>query len=156
MFTYIRRTISAILELGQAAVEALQGIQAAITIANEELRQLQAAVSSDPSESEALAIAAIQAKMADLTMAVDTGVIRVQRSENRIRAIVQGARKQLAEQGLEHAGVEAEASELHDVDGGGSDDQPVPPVPEDLVDDGDRPSSIPGVTVGQLRRSFLR
>lgn len=98
-------------------------------------------------------IAALQTHINDLTIAIDTGVNRVQRSENRVRAIIQGARKELAEHGFEHAGVEAETSELRKVDGEGSDGGRVPPVPENVEATDDAPSSIRGVTIAQLRRA---
>ncbi len=97
----------------------------------------------------------IEAKLADLTTALDLGVSRVQRSENRIRAIVQGARKELADAGLEHPGIEAEAGQLRELDGGDGKPEPVPAVPVDVEDDY-APSTIPGLTVGEFRRAYSR
>jgi len=98
-------------------------------------------------------VAAIEARLSELTIAVDTGVNRVQRAENRVRAIIQGARKELEEHGYEHAGVEAEASQLRDIDAGGGDPEPVRAVPAGVEVVGQTPSSIPGISVEQMRRA---
>lgn len=99
-------------------------------------------------------IEALETKIHDLTLAVSDGIQRAHRSENRVRAIVTGARRELAEHGFEHAGVEAEAGELLEVDGKTGDDEPVPTVSEDLGNGSQAPSPIPGVTVGQMRRAW--
>jgi len=111
--------------------------------------------SPPPEQGEDPRVAALLIRMDDLTNAVADGVNRVQRSENRVRSIIQSARKELAEHGLEHAGIEAEASQLREVDGGNGKPEPLPAVPEGLEDDRDGPSSIPGVTLAQMRRAFL-
>lgn len=54
------------------------------------------------------------------------------RSEDRARAIVRDAQKQLEELGLEHAGIEAQATELRVSDGGRGGVEELPAVREDL------------------------
>jgi len=91
----------------------------------------------------------LQEEFGVLRMAVAEGIEHVERVERRIQATVRRARKELAEEGVEHPGLEAEASELQLIDGGGSDRAWVPPVPENV---GGAESSIPGVTQEQIRR----
>jgi len=62
--------------------------------------------------------------LADLVLAVDDGIRRVDRAESRIQKTVTSARRLVKESGLEHAGIEAEASELRD-----RDDERVEPLP---------------------------
>lgn len=57
------------------------------------------------------------------------------RSEDRARKIVQSAREELEQAGFEHAGVEAQASELQLVDGSGSGLEGVQPVPQSVESD---------------------
>lgn len=54
------------------------------------------------------------------------------RAEDRARKIVGSAREELAEHGFEHAGVEAQARELHLVDAGGGEAEGLPAVPESM------------------------
>jgi len=79
-----------------------------------------------------------------LTLAVSDGIARVDRAENRISKTVTSARRLVREAGLEHAGIEAEYTELHDGDEPPSEPVEVPKVQEDLGLH--RPSGIPGVT----------
>ncbi len=91
----------------------------------------------------------------DIIVAVDEGIREVKRREERVKATVRRAQKELAEVGYEHPGLEAEATELQLIDGGGGEDPGVPPMYEDMADasQGPEPSSIPGVTAEQLRRA---
>jgi len=116
----------------------------------EDVAKVQAGAAESP------LIAALAARMDDLTTAVDEGVKRVSRSENRVRAIVDGAKKQLTDAGYEHAGVDAEVSELRELDEADGRAESMPPVRAPVADDSDAPSSIPGVTVGQIRRAYSR
>jgi len=130
------------------AIGVLSGIRdsvEAIAGALEDAQSAPAEVGEDPR------ITTIQLKIDELTAALSEGILRVQRSENRVRAIVTGARKELAEHGFEHPGIEAEASELQQHDDPDSKAEPVQPVPES-VDPDEEPSSIPGVTMGELQR----
>lgn len=61
------------------------------------------------------------------------------RAEGRARAVVRDAQKQLAQSGVEHAGLEAQASELRVVDGGAGAGEPVPAVREGV--EGARPGA---------------
>jgi len=102
-------------------------------------------------------------RLTNLTLAVAEGIAHVERAEARIRATVQRARAQLAEAGIESPALEAEGDQLQLLDEGGSggrklhavreDVEPPDPGPrlEDRADDG-RPSLVPGMTRGQLRR----
>ena len=99
-------------------------------------------------------IEGLEAKIDNLTLAVAEGIQRVHRSENRVRAVIASARRELADQGFEHAGVEAEARELRELDGKPSDDEPVPAVPDDVGNGTQAPSAIPGVTVGELAAAW--
>jgi hypothetical protein len=79
-----------------------------------------------------------------LTVAVSEGIAGYQRAEKRVQKTVASARRLVAEHGLEHAGIEAEAAELLDRDAGegdGAELQLMPEAVEDL-----RPSGIPGVS----------
>ena len=91
----------------------------------------------------------------NIIVAVDDGIREVKRREDRINATVRRARKELAEVGYEHPGIEAEAAELQLIDGGGGGEVGVPPVYEDVAEasQGPEPSSVPGVTAEQLRRA---
>lgn len=86
----------------------------------------------------------------DVMLAVAEGIKNVERAENRIRATVSRARKQLEDSGVEHAGLEAEAAELRLIDGGGGSPEGLPPMPADM---GATPSSIPGVSLTELQRA---
>jgi len=140
---------------GERGIDVLEGIQEALQAIHVTIDQFERSPAGPVSDIEDPRIATLEATVKELTVAVDTGVNRVQRSENRVRAIVQGARKELAEAGFEHPGVEAEASELQPVDGTGGEPERVPAVPADVEDDY-TPSTIPGVTMGEFRRAFSR
>jgi len=82
-----------------------------------------------------------QIKIDDLTVAISEGIARVDRHEKRIRKTVTSARKLVRENGLEHAGIEAEYAELQPPDGAGI-DHPLPTMPEEV--DPPRTIRIPG------------
>jgi len=133
----------------------LEGIQEALNAIQGTLADLELPPTGPVSDVEDPRIAALERKIEDLTTALGDGILRVQRSENRVRAIVQGARKELADAGFEHPGIEAEARELQPVDGTGGEPEQVPTVSADVADDY-APSTIPGITLGQFRRAFSR
>ncbi len=85
------------------------------------------------------------------TIALAEGIERVDRSERRVKATVARARKELEASGVIDPGVEAEAEQLRIVDGERGDDRGMHAVRETVEPNGDAPSSIPGVTAGQLR-----
>jgi len=102
----------------------------------------------------------MQEQLADLAeshkqtmIAVAEGIERVERYERRIKNTVRRAKKELAEQGFEHAGLEAEDTELRLVDGEGGDGEGVPPVPGRVDETQQTPSSIPGVSQETLMRA---
>jgi len=82
-----------------------------------------------------------------LRLAVSDGIERVDRAEKRVQKTVSGARRLLKENGLEHAGLEAEAEELRSRDG-----EPEPELPEVFEDvEPTGPTGYPGVTHEHLR-----
>lgn len=115
---------------------------------------------ADLVEAHSAAITVLEGTLAPLPMwrkeillAVADGIERTDRAERRVESTIRSARKKLEALGLEHDGLEAEAAELHERDGGGGDDGEVPTVPTLVADVGDEPSSIPGVTRSQLARA---
>jgi len=94
----------------------------------------------------------IERKMKNLTIASAEGIERVERYERRINATVQRARKQLAEQGIESSGLEAEAADLRIIDGGRSEDSEVSALPAGLEPPSERASSVKGVPAATLAR----
>ena len=83
-----------------------------------------------------------------LTVAVSEGIAGFKRHEKRVQKTVKSARRLLAENGLEHAGLEAEAAEIRERDEPGIDPFGMPPVLESVASD--RPTGIPGVTHDDL------
>jgi len=73
----------------------------------------------------------IQADLDRLTLAVSEGIARTDRSEKRIQKTVTSARRLVRENGLEHAGIEAEFAELQPPDAEGS--EPLPALPEEMA-----------------------
>lgn len=102
-------------------------------------------------------------RLTNLTLAVAEGIAHVERAEARIRATVQRARAQLADAGIESPALEAEGAELQLLDEGGGGGRRLHavrdsveltdpgPRPEERPDD-NRPSAVPGMTRGELRR----
>ena len=146
--------ILAILYATWQANLALRGLQATIMALEGTIHRFELPVKAETLATDDPRIAALETQVHDLVLALSEGIQRVHRSENRVRAVVASARKELAEHGFEHAGVEAEAGELREVDGDPGDPGPVPAVPEDVGNGSQAPSSIPGVTVGELRRAW--
>ena len=94
-------------------------------------------------------IAENSSRMDDLTLAVDEGIRFVKRAENRVQKTISSARRFVRESGLEpFAPLEAEAAELRDVDGDGSDEPGLPALPEPVDED----SGVPGVSEAELQR----
>ncbi len=101
----------------------------------------------------AIAIANLEDTSKKLTIAVAEGIERVERYERRIRKTVSRAKKELAEQGVEHSGLEAEDTELRLLDGEGGNKVPMLPVRGVVESTEDAASSVKGVSVGALRRA---
>lgn len=98
----------------------------------------------------------LERKIGDLTLALSEGIQRVQRSENRVRHIVSGAKRELAEAGYSHPGLEAEASELEPLHGKASEEEEVSAVHASVAGNPPNPSPIRGVTVRQMRVARAR
>jgi len=140
---------------GERGIDVLEAIERQLHAIHVAINQFEFPPTEPVSDVEDPRIEALERKIIDLTTALDLGVSRVQRSENRVRAIVQGARKELADAGFEHPGIEAEAGQIQPVDGTGGEPEPVPAVSVD-VEDNFAPSAIPGITIGEFRRAFSR
>ena len=91
-------------------------------------------------------------RMKELTHATAEGIERVERSERRVQNTIQRSRKELAQFGYESAGLEAEAAELRLVDGGGGEESQLPTVRPEVAEPAEESSSLPGVTLAQLRQ----
>lgn len=98
-------------------------------------------------------VEALKGKVHEQTHAISEGIERTDRSERRIRAVVQRARKELADGGYTDAGLDAEGKELRLVDGERSEEHGVQPVRKDVEQPADAASSIKGVTQAQLARA---
>lgn len=93
---------------------------------------------------------AIGVQIGDLRIAVSEGIAGYQRHEKRVQKTVAGARKLLREGGLEHAGLEAEVSELREFDAGASEEEQLRLLPAEVADRGR--TGIPGVSHEDLDR----
>jgi len=89
----------------------------------------------------------------ELTLAVAEGIERVDRAERRIKATVARARKELANGGLRDEGLDAEAYELRELHGNGSEQLPLPAVQQEVAAVEPQPSSIGGVPLDVLLRA---
>lgn len=97
---------------------------------------------------------AIDGRLKELTLAIDEGIERVDRSERRVRAVVQRAQRRLADEGAYDAGLEAEAQSLRPRDGEASAARGVQPVFEGLEQSevGFDASGLPGRFSADLLR----
>lgn len=98
------------------------------------------------------AIDTLTDQIAELKLAIDEGILKTNRAERRVRTAVSRARSELSELGIVDPTVEAEASELRDVDGVRSETVGVLPVRGEVEGNAETPSSIPGVSIEQIRR----
>ena len=112
----VRRGIEAL----EAALEALQGRLATIAAAGSELTQGVQEMST--------VLEGHEARFTELIFAVAEGISKVERTEMRIRATVRRARKELEEHGTYSPSLDAEATELRILDGGGGEEDQVQPV----------------------------
>ena len=94
----------------------------------------------------------LERRVKEYAIALSEGIERTDRAERRIKATVARARKELGKLGYEDPGLEAEAHELRVVDGKGSEDGGLQPVPEEVDGPGEEPSSIRGVPAATLQR----
>jgi len=100
----------------------------------------------------ATAIDKNQARIDDLQLAVSDGIERVHRAEARIKKTVTNAKRLLADGGLEHPALDAEAEEISERDGEPSTQPELFEVPSVLEDD--RPTGIPGLSRAEANRRF--
>jgi len=94
----------------------------------------------------------LKRQLADLTQAVAEGIERVDRAERRVKATVRSAKKELADAGFQHPGLNAEDAQLQLVDDIGVDPGPLPGLPDVLEDAPDplRPGPFPGSTMADV------
>lgn len=90
------------------------------------------------------ALASQDDRVGKLLIAVDEGIQHVDRSERRVRAVVQRAKSRLADLGYEDEGVEAEHRALSLVHAGDGGEESMPPVQQSVADPGDRFAAFPG------------
>ena len=156
-FAPVRQWLSRLLATLEAGVEALQAILGTLEALLDSLGAFETRESPqrDPEQHNHMNV--LEAKLADLTLAVSEGVNNVQRSERRVRAVVTSARRELADAGYSHAGLEAEAGELRDIHADSGNGEEVPAVPESVDQPGqDQRSVVPGVSVRQMQLARAR
>lgn len=90
-----------------------------------------------------------------LTAAIAEGIEHVDRSERRVRAVVQRAQQRVRDAGYEDAGLEAEAAELRRIDGEGSGPEGMQTMHEDVGHGQQLPFDWTGVP-GEVSASNLR
>ena len=157
LFAFMRLwflNVSGALTTGVEALEGILGHMRALVEAMERFERRESA-DVDPEQHNHMNV--LDAKISDLTLAVSEGVNNVQRSERRVRAVVTSARRELAEAGYSHAGLEAEGGQLRDLDAESGNGEQVPAVPE-VVDEPDQAqhSVVPGVSVRQMQLARAR
>ncbi len=96
----------------------------------------------------------IERRTVELAMALAHGIEHEDRRERRIQATVKRARKQLAELGVEDAGLEAEFDGLSLLDGDGGEERGMLALPAPMEESpGLAVSSVKGVSPEQLQRA---
>ena len=90
------------------------------------------------------------AQINDLTLAVSDGIQRSDRAEKRVQKTISAARRLVRENGLEHAGLDAEHEELLERDDGPSEAREVHPVFQEVAPL--PPTGIPGMNPEELQR----
>lgn len=85
---------------------------------------------------------------------LEEGLDVSRRREARVRQAVHRALQKYEEDGEIDPGLAALAGEIQPADGDGGPEEGVQPVPEGM--DWDQPSSIPGVSLGQLRQARMK
>jgi len=86
----------------------------------------------------------IHVALKDLTLAVDEGIEHASRSERRVRAVINSAKRRFEAEGYVDPGLEAEATTLPLDDEGGSGGEELPPVSDDLGPTENPFQGIPG------------
>ena len=89
----------------------------------------------------------IRSALDDLTLAVAEGIEHADRSERRVRAVVQGAKRRMEAAGYDDPGVEAEADQLSSEDAASRRPEVVQPLPENVEPDwvGTAWAAVPGI-----------
>ena len=91
----------------------------------------------------------IHTALRDLTFAVDEGVLQVARSERRVRAVVTSAKRRFESEGYEDPGLNAEEETLPLFNAASSQEEGVPPLPNDVESaanyDGTPWAAVPGI-----------
>lgn len=142
---YLRGLFAHSLEEKTALVEQLHGMRSMV----EQIAMGSDTASEQPADAEWQR--SVEQRLEDLTLAVAEGIAHVERAENRVRTVVRRARKEFEEGGFESAGVEAEYAQLSVLDGGGSVESGMPPMPQEVA--AHQESSIPGVSSEALARA---
>ena len=156
-FAPIGRWFSQVLCALQSGVMALEGILGRLTELYVLVNAFEARESAQPLPNDDIRLEGLATRIDDLTVAVSEGVNNVQRSERRVRAVVTSARRELADAGYSHAGLEAEAGELRDIHADSGNGEEVPAVPESVDQPGqDQRSVVPGVSVRQMQLARAR
>jgi predicted RNase H-like nuclease (RuvC/YqgF family) len=91
----------------------------------------------------------------ELTLAVAEGIKHVERAERRVRTTIQRARAELAEHGMESAGLEAEWEELRDQDADRSGEGRMQLVREEVEEDPGGLIEVPDWLPGDWSRADL-
>ena len=123
---YLRDRIQAVHKEVLDMTQQLQAIPTS-SVSGEDLAEFRAQLSGIEAELDAHA-----KRFKDLTMAIEEGIERVDRAENRIKATVTRAQRKYPDD----PSISAEAEELRERDALGGGEGRVPPVPEVLEDGG--------------------
>jgi len=122
--------IVATLALLALSLTATSGVKALCRSIDRQRRLPAPEATPTPPLDEQLLLGPVWEEMADLKLAIDEGIRRVDRAEKRVQKTVTSARRLVRESGLEHAGIEAEFEELHGGNGEGV--EPLPAVQPDV------------------------
>lgn len=99
------------------------------------------------------ALADLTARVQDQTLAIEEGIERVGRAEQRVKETVRRAKARATAAGYEDPGIEAEIAELQRRDGEGGEEQRLRLLHDGVGEAESSPSSIHGVTIEQLHRA---
>lgn len=130
----------------------LDNIEAIHALARSDTEEVRLRVSAVAANLETL-IQMVENNKRTQTLAIAEGIEKVSRAERRVKATVQRAQANLESLGLTDAGVEAEATDLDETDGGRVDKRREMQLLPTEVDPAEQPSSIPGVSAETLRRA---
>lgn len=122
----------------------LEELQAQVRRIRSRLDELEETASSD--------LESMDDRLKVLTIAIEEGIERVDRSERRVRAVVQRAQRRFADEGYVDAGIEAEAAHLQHLDEGERGAEGMQTVHEGLDERGPAfdPTGIPGTVTPDI------